>query len=133
MGPETTQHDCRRRVVKVGLQGWGAGQDEEKGRGLYSAGRHGLQGADFLKLCIYFHRLSLVAVSRGYSRVAVQGLLIAVASLVAERGFWDMWASAVAARGLRSCGTWALGCTDSVVAGTGLVAPWHVGSSWIRD
>ena len=30
--------------------------------------------------------LSLVAVSRGYSPVAVHGLLIAVASLVAEHG-----------------------------------------------
>ena len=96
---------------------------------MYSAGRHGLQRADFLKFCIYLHRLSLVAASRGYSGVAARGLLTAVASLVAEHGFWGTRASAVAARGLSSCGTWAVGCTDSVVAGTGLVAPWHVGSS----
>ena len=96
---------------------------------MYSAGRHGLQRADFLKFCIYFHRLSLVAVSRGYSRVAARGLLTAVASLVTEHGFWGTRASVAAARGLSSCGTWALGCTDSVVAGTGLVAPWHMGSS----
>ena len=75
----------------------------------------------------------LVVVSGRYSLVAVHGLLTVVASLVEEYGLYGMWASAVAARGLRSCGTWALGCTDSVVAGTGLVAPWHVGSSWIRD
>ena len=32
------------------------------------------------------HGLSLVAVSRGYSFIAVRGLLTAVASLVAEHG-----------------------------------------------
>ena len=33
-------------------------------------------------------RLSLVAASGGYSLAAVRGLLIAVASLVLEHGFW---------------------------------------------
>ena len=42
---------------------------------------------------------SLVAESRGYSLVAVWGLLIVVASLVAETDF--------RVRGHRSCGTWA--------------------------
>ena len=41
--------------------------------------------------------------------------------------------SLVAACGLSSCGSWALGRTGSVVWITGLVAPWHVGSSWTRD
>ena len=35
--------------------------------------------------------------SRGYSLVAVRGLLTAVASLVAEHGFLGEWASVVAA------------------------------------
>lgn len=47
MDPETTQYDGRRRGVKVSRWGMGFRQDEEKGRGLYSAGRHGLQRADF--------------------------------------------------------------------------------------
>ena len=38
---------------------------------------------------------SLVAVSRGYSLVAVHGLFIAVASLVAEHRLLGVWASAV--------------------------------------
>ena len=37
-------------------------------------------------------RLSLVAESRGYSLVAVLGLLIAAASLVAKHGLWGMCA-----------------------------------------
>ena len=42
--------------------------------------------------------------SRGYFLVVVRGLLIGVASLVAERGIWSPWASIMAVRGLRSCG-----------------------------
>ena len=34
---------------------------------------------------------SLVAVSGGYSLVMVAGLLIAVASLIVERGLWGVW------------------------------------------
>ena len=49
---------------------------------------------------------SLVA-SRSYTRVAVRGLLAAVASLVAEHGVRGIWASAVVARGLSGCGAWA--------------------------
>ena len=48
------------------------------------------------------HRLSLVAVSKGCSWavvVAVRGLLTAVVSL---------WSTGSRARGLSSCGTWAL-------------------------
>ena len=59
--------------------------------------------AGFLLLC----RLSLVAASRGYSLVAVRGLLIAVASLIAEHGLYSVQASVVAAHGLSSCGSWA--------------------------
>ena len=36
------------------------------------------------------HQLSLVAVSGGYSLVAVQGFLIATASIVVEHGFNGM-------------------------------------------
>ena len=51
---------------------------------------------------------SLVVVSRGFSLVAVCRLLIAVASLVAEQRPQGTRASVTAARGLSSCGFWAL-------------------------
>ena len=54
---------------------------------------------------------------QGLLFVAVHGLLIAVASLVAEHGLWvrgrqQLWhvGSVVVARGLSSCGLWALEC-----------------------
>ena len=47
---------------------------------------------------------SLVASSRSYSLVVVCGLLIAVASLVAEHRLYDERASVVAAPGLQSTG-----------------------------
>ena len=50
----------------------------------------------------------LVAMSRDHSLVAVHGLLIAVASPTAEYGLQDTQASATVARGLSSCGSWAL-------------------------
>ena len=49
-----------------------------------------------------------VAASRGYSLVAMHGLLIAVASLVPERGLSGAHASVVGAGGLSSCGSQAL-------------------------
>ena len=48
------------------------------------------------------HRLSLGAMSRGYSLLVVRELLIAVASLVAEQGLQGTWASVVVVQGL-SC------------------------------
>ena len=51
--------------------------------------------------------LSLVA-SRGYSLVRVLRPLTAVATLVAEHRLQGAWASVLAARGLRSCGSPAL-------------------------
>ena len=48
------------------------------------------------------HRVSLVAVSRSSSLVAIPGLLIAMASLVAELGLWRVQASIVVVCGL-SC------------------------------
>ena len=53
-------------------------------------------------------RLSLVAASRGYSLVVVCGLLIVVASVVAEQRLYSAQASVVAACGLSSCSSWAL-------------------------
>ena len=65
------------------------------------------------------HWLSLVVVSRVYSLVEVQGLLIVVASLVVQYRLQGAWASVVVACGvgswgwrppelrLTSCGTWA--------------------------
>ena len=55
----------------------------------------------------YYASSSLVAVS--YSLVAVHRLLIAVASLFAGHRFYSTQASAVAAHGLDSCTSWALG------------------------
>ena len=52
--------------------------------------------------------LSLVAESGGCSLVAMRGLLIAVAFLVAEHGLWDSQASAAAAHELSGCGSRAL-------------------------
>ena len=51
----------------------------------------------------------LVVASRDYCVTAVRGLLIAVASPVVECGLWAVWASVVAALGLSSCGSQALG------------------------
>ena len=48
---------------------------------------------------------SLVSASRGYSRVAVHGLLIAVASLVAEHRLQGARASVVVAPGRSSSGS----------------------------
>jgi len=48
------------------------------------------------------HRLSLGAVSRGYSLFVLRELLTAVASLVAEQGLQGTWASVAVAQGL-SC------------------------------
>ena len=48
-----------------------------------------------------------VMVRRGYSPVAVYGLLIVVTSLVAEHILWSLGLSVVQAHGLESCGTWA--------------------------
>ena len=68
-----------------------------------------------------------LAVSRGYySPVALHGLLTAAASFVVEQRLSGAWASVVAARGaqwLQAQWMWH----------TGPVAPWHVGSSHIRD
>ena len=64
----------------------------------------------------------------GLSLVAVHGLLIAVASRFRAR-LLGVRASVVAARGLSSCGSWAVECR---LSNTGLVAPWHVGSSRTR-
>ena len=50
---------------------------------------------------------SLVATSGGFSLVVVYRLLIAVASLVVERGLWGVRASFVA-HGLSSCSSWSL-------------------------
>ena len=69
----------------------------------------------FFWLCQVFFavlRLSPVVVSGCYSLLIVLacGLLIAVASLVAEHRLQGPWASVVVISGLRSCGTWALAC-----------------------
>ena len=68
---------------------------------------------------------SLVEMSRGYSTDAMLRLLIAVVSLVAKHGLQGTLASVVVASRLQN--------TGSIVVAQGLVALWHVGSSWIMD
>ena len=67
----------------------------------------------YIYLFIYFwlcwifivaHGLSLVVMSGGCSLVALHGLLIVVASLVAEHRLWGTGASGVAAYRFNSCG-----------------------------
>ena len=76
--------------------------------------------------CVGF---SLVVASRGYSLVAILGLLIAVASLVVEYGGEGTWASVVAARGFSSCDFRAL---EHGLNSHGAHAAQHVGSSCTR-
>ena len=71
------------------------------------------------------HWRSLVAVSRGYSLAAVHGLLIAVASLVAEHRL-----SALRLQWVRLTGPRA---EAQELWYTGLFAPWHVRSSLTKD
>ena len=70
--------------------------------------------------------MSLVLASRGYSLVVVHGLLIVVASLVAEHRLQAVWASVVVGARLWSTGLIAvahgLSCSRACRA-----------SSWIRD
>ena len=58
-----------------------------------------------LRCCV---GLFLVVASWGYSPAVVCGLLIWVASLVAEHGLYGQWASVAVAleHRLDSCGTW---------------------------
>ena len=58
--------------------------------------------------------LSLAAVSGGSSLVPALGLLIAVASLVAEHSLWSMWASVVAPRHVGSSQSRAPTCVLSL-------------------
>ena len=67
--------------------------------------------------------LSVVEKSRGYSLVAMCGLLSA------EHGLWGGWVSVVEACGLSSCRSWALRAQALWLRHTGFVAPQHVGSS----
>ena len=76
---------------------------------------------------------SPVMVTGGHSLVAVQGLLIVVASLVAERRLWGLRASAAVVSALSSRGSQALEHRLTKSWRTGLVALQHVGSSQIRD
>ena len=54
------------------------------------------------------HRLVSGSASVSYCLAAVHGLLIAVASLAADHGFYGIRASVVVAQGLSSCSSWAL-------------------------
>ena len=62
----------------------------------------------------------------------MHGLLIAVVSLIEEHGLQGTRVSVVAARGLRSCGSWALEFPDSIVVAHRLSCSEACGSSQIR-
>ena len=74
---------------------------------------------------------SLVAGSGAYSLVAVPGLLFAWLLLLWSTGS-RACISVVVAHWLSSCSSWALEHRFELWH-TGLVAPWHMGSSWTRD
>ena len=77
---------------------------------------------------------SLVIESGGYSLVVGWGLLVAVASLVAEHGFWGTPASGVVDCGLRSCGFQALEHRFSICGTRAelLCGMWHLSGSGIK-
>ena len=66
-----------------------------------------------LSCCVGF---SIVVASGGYSQFVVQGLLIAVASLVVEQGLQGAGASEVEAHGLSGFHSWALDYTLNSLA-----------------
>ena len=71
-----------------------------------------------------YEGISVVVVSRGCSLVTGLRLLTAVASLEEHR-LWVLGLQSLQILGSRAQAQW-LWCV-------GLVVPWHVGSSWIRD
>ena len=106
-----------------------------------------LQTITKLFLYLFLAALGLRCCARAFCRcgewgllfVVVHGLLIAVSSLVGEHRLQSMQASVDAAHGLSSCSTWAYQLWHAGSRAqaqqlwhTGLVAPWHVGSSRTR-
>ena len=84
---------------------------------------------NLLILFIYLWLHWVFVAARGLSLVAVCGLLIAVASLVAEHGLQGFSSCGMGARQLWLAGS---GWQAQQLWCTGLVAPWHVGSSRTR-
>ena len=87
----------------------------------------------FWLICVFVaaHGLSLVAASRGYSSLQCTGFSL--------RQLLLLWSTGSRRTGFSSCGTWAqqLWLAGSRAQAqqlwcTGLVAPWHVGSSRTR-
>lgn len=70
---------------------------------------------------------------QGYLLAAVCKLLTAVAPLVAEHRLQGTRISTVAKRGLSSCSCQAVKRRLPSCGLLWLIAPWHAGSSWIRD
>ena len=78
--------------------------------------------------------LPLVVASRSYFLVVVQGLLIAVPSLVVENKLEGVQASVVAALGLSRCGLWVWALECRLSCGTPVQMPHNiVGSSQTRN
>ena len=74
-----------------------------------------------LRSCVGFF---LVVTSRSYALVAVCGLLITVASLVAEHGFQGAWASVVVAPALWNTGSVVVTHGLSRSAACGILPDW---------
>ena len=76
-------------------------------------------------VCIAALWLSLVAASGGYSSLQCAGFSL----------WWLLLLRSMGSRraGFSSCGLWVLKRRFSSCGARGLVAPRHVGSSWIRD
>ena len=107
--------------------------------GYESVGSQELYGRLFLwflfltlvNLCCCMRALSTCSEQR-LLFIAVHGLLIAVAALVAEYGLQGSWASVVGVQGLSSFSSLALVWIQQLWC-TGSIAPQHVGSFWCRD
>ena len=78
--------------------------------------------------------LALCCCIQSFSNCGEQGLLSncgAQASHCGGLSCCRVWT--LGCTGFSSCGSWALECGLSSWGPTGLVAPWHVGSSWTSD
>ena len=90
-------------------------------------------------LLLFLALLSLLC-SLGFSLVVASGGCSSCSTLASHRGGFSCVARPLGHGGFSSCGTWvqSLWFPSSRAQAqelwcTGLVAPWHVGSSWIRD
>ena len=94
----------------------------------------------FIKNYLFLVALGLQCWSRAFSScgerdysVAMPRFLIVVTYLVAEHRLQGPQASAHQHAGLTACSVWLRSTWAPGVVAQGLLAPWHVGSSWSRE